>query len=558
METMKVKTLGNVICSAVFLAASLWGQTVTTSPANNQDLETLKAQLAAQQKQIDQLKLALADQTKLIEKVTNTAAAQPGEDTVALPRDKALGEVASNTPIIPSIAPAAKPALNAGQPASGDSPLQFKLGDAFFTPVGFMDFTSVYRNHDAGNGIATNFAGIPYGASTYTDHLSEERLSMQNSRLGLRIDALVHDAHVIGYVEADFLGNNAASVAVTSNSNTLRSRLYWADIRKGSWELLAGQTWSLLTPGRVGISPLPADIFYSLNIDTNYQAGLVWARIPELRVVTHFADDKVHFALALDQAEGYIGGNGGSGIVAVPGTLSSTYVGGELNNAGTTLNAPNVFPDLIAKLAFDPVKAFHAEIGGLLSEFRVWDPTTKINYTSAGGAGFINANFAIAPGLRILTNNFWGDGAGRYMEGLAPDLAITSAGTPSLIHSGSTVDGFEFTHGNFQLYAYYGGLFIGKDVITDTTGKSPVLVGWGYSGSGNTQNRSIQELTIGFDQTLWKDPRYGALNFKGQYSYVLREPWYVANNGSPKEANLNMVWFDLRYTLPGSAPTIGH
>ncbi len=77
METMKVKTLGNVICSAVFLAASLWGQTVTQSPAsssqdpNTQTMETLKAILAAQQKQIDQLKLALEDQKKLIERVAN-------------------------------------------------------------------------------------------------------------------------------------------------------------------------------------------------------------------------------------------------------------------------------------------------------------------------------------------------------------------------------------------------------------------------------------------------------------------------------------------------------
>ena len=30
---------------------------------------------------------------------------------------------------------------------------------------------------------------------------------MQNSRLGFRVDALVKGAHVIGYMEADFLGN---------------------------------------------------------------------------------------------------------------------------------------------------------------------------------------------------------------------------------------------------------------------------------------------------------------------------------------------------------------
>src|SRR4029077_2446022 len=129
-----------------------------------------------------------------------------------------------------------------------------KIGSAYITPVGFMDFTGVYRSHDGGSGIGTNFAGIPYG-NTFNDHLSELRLSMQNSRIGFRVDALVKGAHVIGYMESDFLGNNGGNVAVSSNSNTLRSRLYWVDVTKDKWELLGGQTWSLITPGRVGISP---------------------------------------------------------------------------------------------------------------------------------------------------------------------------------------------------------------------------------------------------------------------------------------------------------------
>jgi hypothetical protein len=560
MEKMKAKTLGTVIlCSAILLGTSLLAQvSAPTAQTTDNDVATLKAQLAEQQKQIDALKSAMEEQKKLMEKAASSATARDGQDTFALPRNKALGEVASTTPIIPSIAPVATPVINAAQSGGSDSsPLQLKIGDAYITPVGFMDFTSVYRSHDAGNGIGTNFGGIPYG-NVYTNNLSEERLSMQNSRIGFRVDADVKGSHVIGYMEADFLGNNAASVAVTSNSNTLRSRLYWVDLRKSNWELLAGQTWSLMTPGRTGISPLPANIFYSQDVDVNYQAGLVWGRIPELRLVGHFADDKVAFALAFDQNEQYIGGSGGSGIITTPSTLTSTYIGGELNNAGTTVSAPAVFPDIIAKLAFDPTKSFHAEIGGLLREFRVWNPTTNTHFTTAGGGGFINANLELFPGFRLLTNNFWSDGGGRYIFGLAPDLVVRSDGGLSLVHSGSTVDGFEFTHGNSLLYAYYGGTYIGKDVIVDTTGKTPALVGWGYVGSASGQNRAIQEITFGFNQTLWKDPKYGALNFMGQYSYLVRNPWYVPNNGSPEDSHLNMVFLDLRYTLPGSAPTIGH
>ncbi len=41
----------------------------------------------------------------------------------------------------------------------------------------------------------------------------------------------------------------------------------------------------------------------------------------------------------------------------------------------------------------------------------------------------------------------------------------------------------------------------------------------------------------------------------GQYSYVVRNPWSFAN-GQPEDAHLNMVFFNLRYTLPGSAPAM--
>jgi hypothetical protein len=81
------------------------------------------------------------------------------------------------------------------------------------------------------------------------------------------------------------------------------------------------------------------------------------------------------------------------------------------------------------------------------------------------------------------------------------------------------------------------------------------LIGYGYTGSPNSQNRSIHEPTFGLTQTFWRDPRYGALQLMLQYSYVLRYPWYVAS-GAPKDAHASMVFLNLRYLLPGSAPRI--
>jgi len=121
------------------------------------------------------------------------------------------------------------------------------------------------------------------------------------------------------------------------------------------------------------------------------------------------------------------------------------------------------------------------------------------------------------------------------------------------VHSGSTVNGVEITHGNSTLFSYYGLVYISRNVAVDTSGS---FIGWGYPGAPSGQNRSIQEGTFGFIQNFWKDPKYGALSLIGQYSYLTRDPWSVAT-GAPNNAHASMAFLNLRYTLPGSAPTLG-
>src|SRR6202046_5302982 len=120
MEMMKAKTLGSaILCSAILLGTSLIGQTAAPSaPAAPQttdsDVATLKAQLAEQQKQIDALKSAIEEEKKLVEKAAN-GPARESQDTFALPRNKALGDVASTTPIRPPIPTLATAVLDGGQ-----------------------------------------------------------------------------------------------------------------------------------------------------------------------------------------------------------------------------------------------------------------------------------------------------------------------------------------------------------------------------------------------------------------------------------------------------------
>jgi hypothetical protein len=305
----------------------------------------------------------------------------------------------------------------------------------------------------------------------------------------------------------------------------------------------------LITPGRTGISPLPSNVFYTQDIDVNYQLGLVWGRIPEFRLVYHAPGNKAHLALALDNPEQYVGGSAGGPIPTFPAALTN-YPGGQLNNGATTTGVPNVAPDVIVKAAFDPSTKAHFEVAGLERQFKVWNPINQQHYSSTGAGVSFNANFEIVKGLRIVTNNFWSDGGGRYIFGQVPDLIARADGSLSPIHTGSTVSGFEYTNKNTKLYGYYGFVWAGRNTALDTNGK---LIGYGYSGSPSSNNRTIQEITLGATQTFWQDPKYGALQLMFQYSYVARFPWSVVT-GQPNNANVNMVFWNLRYLLPGKEP----
>lgn len=443
--------------------------------------------------------------------------------------------------------PNAKAAVQSDQ--SDQSPLFFKIGGAEFTPLGFMDFTSVYRSTDVGSGIGTSFGSIPFNGASPAGQLSELRFSAQNSRIGLKVDANPGDFKVRGYLEADFLGNAAANVQIGSHSNTLRMRLYWVDVRRGKWEVLAGQSWSMMTPNRVGISPMPGDIFFSQDMDTNYQVGLTWLRTPGVRLVLH-ANDHVTWGFALEDPEQFTGG-----LVTFPAGFNTTQV----DDAGGNSKTPNKAPDVESKLAFDTHpngggRNFHVEIAGIYRAFRLNTPGLG-NLTKSGGGGSINANLELFKNFHLIANTFWSDGGGRYIFQLGPDFTVNVNGAgnfvPSPLHAGSGIGGFEYTMKKSLLYAYYGGVYFGRDFQEVTSGPPPTFTGYGYPGSNSSQNRTIQEATIGVNQTLWSDKKYGDLKLLTQISYLSRNPWStIGTPGNAASAHLGMGFVNLRYDLP--------
>jgi hypothetical protein len=510
----------------------------STAPNSSSEIAQLKQMLADQQRQIDELRRALAEQ-----KTGGIVHAN-------------LGEVASTTAMIPPEPPppALAPPVPVPQGGSAEqpSPLQIKIGDATITPVGFMDITNTWRSTNAGTSLQTNFGSFPYN-NTVPGRLTEDKWSAENSRLGLRVDANVKGANVLGYFEGDFVGGSPSNnTQVNSNSFLFRIRQYYVDVRKGFWEVLAGQAWSMLLPNRNGMGVLPADLFYTQVVDVNYTNGLFWGRIPGIRFIGH-PNNKVTFGLALENSTQYFGGSGGGGIPTLPAALATTYNAEVDNSVNNDRTIPNVHPDIIAKFVVEPSNRLHLEVGGVESTVKLFNPNTNTYFTKAGGGVTATINAALMKNLRVITANYYNDGTGRYLFGAAPNFIVRADGSPSLLHSASTVSGFEATIKNFQPYLYYGGVYIARDTAVDANGKS--LIGYGYTGSPNSQNRSIQEITFGWTHTIWRDGKYGALQWMAQYAYFFRNPWYVAAN-APKNTHENAIWFNLRYVLPGTAPTI--
>jgi hypothetical protein len=215
---------------------------------------------------------------------------------------------------------------------------------------------------------------------------------------------------------------------------------------------------------------------------------------------------------------------------------------------GSVSTAPNVRPDFVAKIAYDTQvssKAMHFELGGFSRQFRV-SPAQGKYFTAQGVGGSADAVLEVAKNFRLIATAFYSSGGGRFSVGLGPDLAIGPDGSISPVHSLAGVAGFEYAPTTkSQLFGYYGGTYFQRNYTLVSPGS---YMGFGFPGSSSA-NRQFQEPSFGYYYTFWKNPRYGALQFIGEYAYLTRAPWYVAP-GTPATAHAHMVFGSLRFTLP--------
>ena len=429
-------------------------------------------------------------------------------------------------------------------PPPPTSPLAIHIGDSDFVIGGFMDLTAFTRSTNTGTGISSSFGTIPFtnlaGVPQAAGNLSETRFTTQNSRISLQATSKVGGASLKGYVEADFLGAAPTNLNVTSNSNALRMRLYWVQYTAGKFEFLGGQSWSMLTPGRNGISPVPGDLFYSQDVDTNYQMGLTWCRTPQFRFVAH-ASSVVTAGLSLENPQQYVGS-----AVALP----AAFPAAEVDN-GANSGAANLYPDVIGKIALDPKmgNGTHQHIEGavLVRGYKTYNPATDSSFTSTATGGSVNVVLEPVKNFKIVGTTFFSNGGGRYIANTnLPDFIVNADESLSLVKSRSFIVGPEIQAGPKSLiFGYYSQAMADSNVAVDTNGKQ---IGFGVTGSTSANNK-VTEATVGLVQTFFRDPKIGGLQLMLQYSNVQRTPFSVPAL-TPDKAKVNMVYINVRYLLP--------
>ena len=554
-----VKALVPVLTLSEILSLGCLSATAQTS-SSTAEIEELKSVVDRQQKMLEQqqsqiqaLQSALGEQKKLVLSVmrasTSGDALDPTTDSKPGNHEQAQTEILQDPiaqqPVTPQQAQVEEE-LQRGPEIADVTPTTpaLQLGPAKIRLIGYPALTSVWRSNNNGGNVATNFNNIPFD-NTVPGTTSEFRLSPQNTRLALRVDADLKSSQVAGYFEMDFVGAPVGGNLVTQSGYPFRIRQAWLDWRKGKWEMAGGQLWSLMTPNKEGILPWPGDIAAPQVIDLNFVAGFVVGRFPQFRLV-YRPNEKMAFGFSVENPEQQV-----SNSVVFPSALSNTLVT-QYNTGTSGLNVPNMTPDFVLKGSFDDKinggRRIHFDVGTVMRSFRSWDGTTASGKDYAFGWGVgANFNVELKRGVRWVLDGFASDGAGRYIGGLAPDVIVRANGSISPIHSYSWVSGFEFAPNKATgLYFYYSGLYAQKNVTSNSDGSC--CVGFGFPGASTAADRLIEEATAGYSRVLWKYENLGSVQWGVQYAYVWLYPW-VSGRG-PRSANSSIVFSQIRYNLP--------
>jgi outer membrane murein-binding lipoprotein Lpp len=573
---------GGMLLAATALAGGL----LVCGPAAAQDaaqLQAIQRQIQQLQAQLKQLQAQAAQRDADIKAARAEAAAaraQAAQQAAAARAQPAQQAAAPAAPAMPALPPGTlvvtQPPVAPGKPNGS-----FTLGGVTISLGGFIEGDTVYRSRNMTSDTTSALNTIPFKNSPNA-HTSEFRESARNTRLSLLVTTSPwQDAVLQGYIEGDFNSSGITSNSNQSNSYTPRLRQGYVTYRDNDlgYYVLAGQSWSLLTPFKSGLTPRSEAT--PLTIDGNNVAGWQGIRAPELRVVKTFGS-LAAVGIALDEPETLYNSSvatGGSVTGAPAGTTGTvTYTnaggsGGYLNGTSGTYSI-DVAPDVIAKAAFDPLPMLHVEVDGIArwmkSHVSYYNATTNTgsgsdNVKTAGGGG--GSFYApVIPGkLELVGDVLAGSGIGRYNYQQLPDATIGPNGD---VHPLRAIGGMVGVIGHpippVDLYTYAGE----EQVARDYWSVGSTYYGYGIptldnlgcnvqgapSASCNAVSQKIEEITVG---GWWRflQGSYGTLQAGAQYEFAQRVGFRgsdgtAATNGQSSKpvTNVNIVWAGVRYT----------
>lgn len=435
----------------------------------------------------------------------------------------------------------------------------FHMGPVSLILGGFLDASTVLENRHVPSGTFNYWQAMPYpNESRY--HTNNFEGSARYSRISLMARGNV-DAHstISGFYEMDFGAGAATTDAYESNSYAFRMRqLYLAyDNSDINFHFLAGQAWTMLTPGRIGITPRQESL--PETIEASMLAGQTWARQLQFRFVEDFFKHRLWLGLSIENPQTLYDTTGftnNDGAVRLPNGRIATI---SSNGTGLTNDAPfsnEIAPDVIAKVAWDPSWG-HYEAEGILHfpHDRVATEGQGHNNTAIAGGGGGSMVLPVIPHkVEVRLAGLAGVGIGRYGSVLLPDATLKATGEPDPIPSVQATGGI-IAHPNprIDVYGYFGYQAAGRRYSSYGTGAygygnpaySNLGCGIELSTLGCTANtRSVMEATIGAWYRFFKG-KYGTVEAGAQLAYSRRDAW--KGQGGGPDTNMSQIFLDFRY-----------
>ena len=466
-------------------------------------------------------------------------------------------------------ATASAPAQATAAPAGGGGSPSFYAGPIKITPGGFVELMAIDRNREEFADWASNYnTSIPFPNSHNYD-MSEFHLTERQSRLQALVEGPESASNKVwGYVEMDFGGATTNGNNNQSSSFAPRVRHFYADYQNSDTglSLLFGQTWSLVTGFKSGLTPRQENI--PQTIDGQYVPGFDWLRVPQIRISENF-NDVVNVGVSLENPAVQVSANNN-----LPGTLptgvtnlygNSYYLAAGASNAyaSTTNVTTDSLPDIVAKVAVDPGYG-HYELFGVMRWFRSRYTLTgaQDNQTTHGTGIGASVLLPLVPKLLdFQASVLAGTGVGRYGSTGEPDATVNpTTGALAAIRGFQTMGGLTLHLDPVTLFGYVGLEKVDSRSFNVAQGTAGTIYGYGYGnalfsnagcegpeGTSLTCSGNTNYIASGTAGGWWKFYQGPLGNMQvGLTDTYLKRQAFEGVGGAPS-TNMNIVAVSFRY-----------